>query len=174
MNNNDIVEDVVKTLDEEVMDEQDDELFSEDDIVQIVSFSLLNEVEYGIDILLIHEILRVVEISRLPNTPDFIMGVINLRGKVIPVVNVRKRFGYSENKFTEETRIIVVGVENKLIGLLVDKVFQVIRVPKNNISSPSELIEGVSAEFIHGVGRLKDRLLIILKLDNMLFPENND
>ncbi|MBN2039495.1 MAG: chemotaxis protein CheW [Spirochaetes bacterium] len=173
MNKNEIVERTVSTLDEDSI-EQDDELVSEDDIEQIVSFSLSNEVEYGIDILQIHEILRVVDISRLPNTPDFIMGVINLRGKVIPVVNVRKRFGYSENKFTEETRIIVVGVGSKLIGLLVDRVFQVIRIPKDNISSPSELIEGVSAEFIHGVGRLRNRLMIILKLDNMLFPEKTE
>ena len=173
MNNNDKVEDSVATLDMEVNNEEE-EIVADDEIVQIVSFSLLNEVEYGIDILLIHEILRIVNISRLPNTPDFIMGVINLRGKVIPVVNVRKRFGYTENEITEDTRIIVVGIENKLIGLLVDKVFQVVRIPKNNISSPSELIEGVSAEFIQGVGRLKNKLLIILKLENMLFPEEAD
>jgi purine-binding chemotaxis protein CheW len=102
------------------------------------------------------------------------MGVINLRGNVIPVVNIRKRFGYKETKMTDDSRIIVVGINNKLVGLLVDYVFQVFRIPLKDINSPSELIDGVSAEYIQGVARMKDRLIIILKLDNMLFIEENN
>ena len=171
MNSNDIIgNELADILNESNDIEQDEEVIPEDEIVQVVSFSLLNNVEYGIDILKIHEILRITDISRLPNTPEFVLGVINLRGNVIPVINVRKRFGYSENEYTLDTRIIVVGIGNKLVGLLVDKVFQVIRIPLKDISSPSELIDGISAEFIQGVGRLKDRLIIMLKLDNMLFP----
>ncbi len=167
MNNNEIVENVALTEDSK----SKEAFVSEDQIVQIISFSLLNDVEYGINILSIHEILKKVDITRLPNTPPFIMGVINLRGNVIPVVNIRRRFGYKETRITDDSRIIVVGVNGKLFGLLVDYVFQVFRIPMKDINSPSELIDGVSAEFIQGVGRMKDRLIIILKLENMLFVE---
>ncbi len=169
MNNNEIIVDA--EADETEVLEQDEDIISEDKSIQLVSFSLLNEVEYGINILSIYEILQVIDITRLPNTPPFIKGVINLRGNVIPVVNVRMRFGYSESQITEDSRIIVVGIKGKLVGLLIDKVFQVFRIPLKDINSPSELIEGVSAEFIQGVGRMKNRLIIILKLDSMLFLE---
>ena len=172
MNTDELVEDIDEVDSEN--EEQDEDYISEDDIVQVVSFSLLNDVEYGINILSIHEILKISDIARLPNTPPFIMGVINLRGNVIPVVNVRRRFGYKETKITDDSRIIVVGINNKLFGLLVDYVFQVFRIPLKDINSPSELIDGVSAEFIQGVGRMKDRLIIILKLDNLLFNEENN
>ena len=151
-----------------------DDLLSEEGIVQIVSFSLLNDVEYGVDILSIHEILKIPAVTRLPNVPSFIKGVLNLRGNVIPVVNVRARFGLPESTITDASRIIVVEVGDKLIGLLVDEVYQVIRIPKRNIEQPSELIEGVSDDFIKGVGRLKDGLVIILKLENLLFPVQDE
>jgi purine-binding chemotaxis protein CheW len=169
MNNREIIEDA--KLNETDEAEQDEDIISEDKSIQIVSFSLLNEVEYGINILSIYEILQVIDITRLPNTPSFIKGVINLRGHVIPVVNVRMRFGYSESQITEDSRIIVVGIKGKLVGFLIDKVYQVFRIPLKDINSPSELIDGVSAEFIQGVGRMKNRLIIILKLDSMLFME---
>lgn len=173
MNNKEVAEDTI-IRDSEEIEQESEEYISEDNIIQVVSFSLLNDVEYGIDILSIHEILKVIDVARLPNTPPFIKGVINLRGNVIPVVNVRKRFGYKESKITDESRIIVVGVQGKLIGLLVDIVFQVFRIPLKDIDTPSELIEGVSAEFIQGVARMKDRLIVILKLDNILFPEEGN
>lgn len=165
--------DPVNTLEhsnEEYETDNNNEVEIDDDIIQVVSFSLRNRVQYGIDILFIHEILRRSEMTRLPNTPPFIKGVLNLRGNVIPVVNVRKRFGLKESKITDNTRIIVVGINEKLVGLLVDEVYQVIRIPLSNIDSPTNLIEGVSAEFISGVGRLKDRLIILLNLEHMLFP----
>ncbi|TAL38749.1 MAG: purine-binding chemotaxis protein CheW [Spirochaetes bacterium] len=142
----------------------------EGDIVQLVSF-LLDEMEYGIDILKVHEIIRMPEITRLPNTPDFIKGVINLRGSVIPVVDVRERFGFSRVEVTDLTRIIVIEIGEKLVGLLVDNVYQVVRLPLSHIEQPSELIEGISEEFIEGIGRLRNRLIIILKLDSMLFSK---
>ncbi len=140
------------------------------EIIQLVSF-LLDEVEYGLDILAVHEILRMPDITRLPNTPSYIRGVINLRGNVIPVVDVRDRFGFPRGDVTDLTRIIVVEVGEKLVGLLVDNVYQVVRMPERNIDPPSELIEGVSEEFIKGIGRLSNRLIIILSLGNMLFTE---
>lgn len=140
------------------------------DIIQLVSF-MLDDVEYGTDILAVHEILRMPDITRLPNTPSYIRGVINLRGNVIPVVDVRERFGLSKAKITDLTRIIVVEIGEKLVGLLVDNVYQVVRMPDRNIDPPSDLIEGVSEEYIKGIGRLKDRLIIILNLGNILFSE---
>jgi len=139
-------------------------------IVQLVSF-MLDDVEYGIDILAVHEILRMPDITRLPNTPVYVRGVINLRGNVIPVVDVRERFGLSKAKITDLTRIIVVEIGEKLVGLLVDNVYQVVRMPEKNIDPPSDLIEGVSEEFIKGIGRLQDRLIVILNLGNILFSE---
>lgn len=139
-------------------------------IIQLVSF-MLDDVEYGTDILAVHEILRMPDITRLPNAPAYIRGVINLRGNVIPVVDVRERFNLSRAKITDLTRIIVVEIGEKLVGLLVDNVHQVVRMPEKNIDPPSDLIEGVSEEFIKGIGRLQDRLIIILNLGNILFSE---
>lgn len=139
-------------------------------IIQLVSF-LLDEVEYGIDILAVHEILRMPDITRLPNTPPYVRGVINLRGNVIPVVDVRERFGLPRAKITDLTRIIVVEIGEKLVGLLVDNVYQVVRMPEKSIDPPSDLIEGVSEEYIKGIGRLQNRLIIILNLGNILFSE---
>jgi purine-binding chemotaxis protein CheW len=154
------------TMSEDVENKDSDHV--EADIVQLVSF-LLDDMEYGIDILKVHEIIRMPEITRLPNTPDFIKGVINLRGSVIPVVDVRERFGFSRVEGTDLTRIIVIEIGEKLVGLLVDNVYQVVRLPLSHIEPPSELIEGISEDFIEGIGRLRDRLIIILKLDSMLF-----
>jgi purine-binding chemotaxis protein CheW len=152
--------------------EEEKKLIAEGSIIQLVSF-VLEDVEYGVDILLVHEILRFPEITRLPNTPDFIIGVINLRGNVIPVVDVRKRFGFSRAKVTDLTRIIVIETNDKLTGLMVDNVHQVVRISQDKVDPPSELIEGVSEEYIWGIGRLKDRLIVILNLANILFLEED-
>jgi purine-binding chemotaxis protein CheW len=148
-----------------------EELIAESDIFQLVSF-LLEDIEYGIDILKVHEIMRPPEITRLPNTPSYIIGVINLRGSVIPVVDVRERFNFPKQAATELTRIIVIETGEKLVGLMVDNVYQVVRLPKSQIDPPSDLIEGISEEFINGIGRLADRLVIILNLDSILFTQS--
>ena len=152
--------------------EEEEELVAEGAIIQLVSF-VLEDVEYGVDILAVHEILRFPEITRLPNTPNFIIGVINLRGNVIPVVDVRRRFGFPRAKVTDLTRIIVIETSDKLVGLMVDNVHQVVRITQSNVDPPSELIEGVSEKYIWGIGRLKDRLIVILNLVNILFLEED-
>jgi purine-binding chemotaxis protein CheW len=119
----------------------------------------------------VHEILRYPQITRVPNTPDFIKGVINLRGNVIPVVDVRKRFALSKTQISDLTRIIVIEMEEKWIGLLVDNVHQVVRLPASNIDLPSSLLEGVSEDFISGIGRLKDRLIVIIKIGPILLDD---
>ena len=159
-------------LDLEVASAEEENLLSERSVIQLVSF-VLEEVEYGINILAVHEIMRFPEMTRLPNTPNFIKGVINLRGNIIPVIDMRKRFGMPEAEDTELTRIIVVETGEKLIGLLVDNVHQVVRLPETSIDSPSGLLEGVSEEYIMGIGRLRDRLIVILNLHNILFLEED-
>lgn len=176
MNINDLVksqETLRQSIESAVTAENGEEIASEGNVIQLVSFTL-DGVEYGIDILQVHEILRIPDITRLPNTPSFIRGVINLRGNVIPVVDVRNRFGYPSIDVTEFTRIIVIESEGKQIGLFVDNVSQVIRLSDKNIDPPSDLIEGVSEEFITGVGRLKDRLVVILNLANILFESDSE
>jgi len=162
--NNELISIAAKTA-ESVIDTNDSL-----DIIQLVSFKL-DKIEYGIDILSVHEILRIPEITRLPNAPDYIKGVINLRGNVIPVVDIRMRFGMPSAPVTEWSRIIVVEIGEKLVGLMVDNVYQVIRLSRSRIDEPHELIEGISTEFINGIGRLQDRLIVILRLDNILFGE---
>lgn len=155
------------------IDESSEEHVLEGNITQLVTF-LIDDVEYGIDILAVHEILRFPDVTRLPNTPEFICGVINLRGNVIPVVDVRLRFGLPVASVTELTRVIVVETIGKLVGLLVDNVYQVVRIPESNIDQPSELIEGVSEKFIKGIGRLRDRLIVILNMSHILFLDEEE
>lgn len=142
-------------------------------IVQLVSF-MLDDVEYGVDILSVHEILRFPEMTRLPNTPPFIKGVINLRGNVIPVVDMRIRFGFPEGSITDLTRIIVVETGGKQVGILVDNVYQVVRIPLSSIDPPSELITGISEYFISGIGRLRDRLVVILNMTQIIFLDEKE
>lgn len=153
--------------------ENNSEELLDSDVQQLVSF-MLDEVEYGVDILCVHEILRFPDMTRLPNTPDFIKGVINLRGNVIPVVDVRIRFGFPIGEVTDLTRIIVIETNDKQVGLLVDNVHQVVRIPVASIDPPSDLIMGMSEDFISGIGRLKDRLIVILNMTNIIFLEDSD
>jgi purine-binding chemotaxis protein CheW len=167
MNINDLIK-ATTQLQEEKAAAMREEAVADSNVVQMVSF-MLEDIEYGIDILQVHEIIRIPEITRLPNTPSYIKGVINLRGSVVPVVDMRERFGLPQGTQTDQTRIIVIETGDKLIGLWVDSVYQVVRLPHANIDPPSELIEGISEEFIKGVGRLRNRLIIILNFESLLF-----
>jgi purine-binding chemotaxis protein CheW len=161
-----------KVLSSEEKSDAADE-FHESEVVQLVSF-MLDDVEYGVDILSVHEILRFPEMTRLPNTPPFIKGVINLRGNVIPVVDMRIRFGFPEGDVTDLTRIIVVETGGKQVGILVDNVYQVVRLPVTSIDPPSDLIRGISEDFIYGIGRLRDRLIVLLNMTQIIFLENSE
>jgi purine-binding chemotaxis protein CheW len=137
--------------------------------IQLVSF-LLGEEEFGADILMVQEIIRMQSITRVPNAPHFVEGVINLRGKVIPIVDLRKRLNVSgELEDTRTVRIIVVDVEGKITGFIVDAVLQVLRIPKNTIeAAPSIVNAGIDSEYITGVSKLDDRLLILLDFNKIL------
>lgn len=134
---------------------------------QFVVF-LLDDEEFGVSIMSVKEIIRMTNITRLPKTPTFIEGVINLRGEVIPVVNLRKRFDVPADAVTDSTRIVIVEIEGEQVGLIVDSVSEVLRLSLDQIEPPPQSVVGLKTEFIEGVGKVGDRLLVILKIDKLL------
>ena len=136
------------------------------EVFQVVSFDIGSE-EYAIDILDVQEIIRMVEITPVPKAPYYVEGVINLRGKVIPIIDLRLRFGLSAAERTKETRIVVVDVSRVILGLVVDSVSEVLRIPSNMIESPPNGKQGAS-EFHKGVGRVDGRLLVLLDLTRLV------
>lgn len=140
------------------------------DLLQLVSFVVGAE-EYAIPILAVQEINRMMDITRVPQSPAFVEGVINLRGKVIPVVDLRKRFGMPVNENTGDERIIVVEVqgetEARVIGFTVDKVNRVLRIGSDIVEPAPSMASGADSEYVLGVGKLDEGLLILLSLDKL-------
>jgi len=134
------------------------------DILQLVSFKLGDE-EFGIDILVVQEIIRMISITKVPNSPYYVEGVINLRGKVIPVIDLRVRLGMEKIELKNSTRVIVIELEGRILGFIVDSVSEVLRISKNITEAPPDLIAGVDSKYIKSVGKLEDRLLILLNLE---------
>ena len=137
------------------------------ELLQLVSFKISNE-EFGVDILCVQEINRMLQITKMPNTPEFIEGVINLRGRVIPVLDLRVKLGMPRKEHDKNTRIIVVELKGKTIGFIVDEVSEVLRIPKSITEAPPEMVGGVNSDFITSIGKLEDRLLILLDLEKIL------
>ena len=140
-------------------------------IIQLVGFRLDSE-DYAIAITKIQEIILMKPITRIPQVPDFIEGLINLRGSVIPIVNLRKRFGLPSREVDDETRTIVVNVHDKTVGCIVDAVTQVMRINRDQIQPPPLSVLSVAHQYISGLARLDDRLLIILEIER-LFDEQS-
>ncbi len=138
-----------------------------DELLQLVSFRLADE-EFGVDILKVQEIIRMVDMTRVPNSPEFVEGVINLRGRIIPIIALRKRFGVEPRPPDKRTRIMVVEVDRKTIGFIVDSVSEVLRIPRSTVEPTPEVVSSVNAEYFSGVGKLEDRLLILLDLNRLL------
>jgi len=141
-----------------------------DELLQLVSFIIENE-EFGIDILNVQEIIRPVTITRVPNAPSYVEGVINLRGRIVPVIDLRKRFGLPARPTDHQTRIVVVELEGKVMGFMMDAVKEVIRVSRSVIEPPPDLTIGIDTHYISGVAKLEDRLLILLELEEVLSTE---
>jgi purine-binding chemotaxis protein CheW len=137
------------------------------ELLQLVSFKIGKE-EFAVDILSVQEINKMTQITKVPNTPDFIEGVINLRGRIIPIVDLRTRLGLEKKEHDKDTRIIVVELENSTTGFIVDAVNEVIRIPVGVTEAPPELVSGIDSEFIKSVGKLDDRLLILIDLNKIL------
>ena len=136
-------------------------------ILQLVTFTLGQE-EYAVDILKVQEINRMKEITRVPNSPSYVEGVINLRGKVIPVVDLRKKFGLEEKENDEQSRIMIMDIQGITMGLVVDSVSEVLRIPSSTVEPTPPMASNISAEFIKGIAKLEDRLIILLDMDRLL------
>jgi len=138
-----------------------------DPLLQMVSFHLGEEI-FIIDILQIQEIIRMMELSRMPKAPEHIEGVINLRGSVIPVMDLRKRFGIPLPEENGQERIIVIKTADKPMGMIVDAVTEVLRLPPETIDPAPAVDSAVDAQFISGVAKVKDKLLFLLDLKQLI------
>lgn len=136
------------------------------ELLQLVSFHVGGE-EFGLDILRVQEIIRVQQLTRVPNSPDFVDGVMNLRGKIIPVVALRRRFGLEPVPVDKQTRIVVVEVKGAVLGFIVDAVSEVLRIPADTLEPPPRLA-AAEREYVSGVGKLPNRLLILLDVDRLM------
>ncbi|MCL0035242.1 chemotaxis protein CheW [Thermodesulfovibrionales bacterium] len=147
-----------------------DALMAADEILQLVTFTLDKE-EYAVDILKVQEINRMTEITRVPNSPPQMEGVINLRGKVIPVINLRKRFGLTPKDNDEHSRIMVMDIQGITIGFVMDSVSEVLRVPSSIVEPTPPMATNISTEFIKGIAKMEERLIIILDMDKLIGKE---
>jgi len=138
---------------------------------KFLTFSLGNE-EYGIAIRNVTEIIGIQNVTDLPDMPGYIKGVINLRGKVIPVIDVRLRFELKERDYDERTCIIVVSINEMAVGLIVDSVSEVIDIPASDIEPSPRVKKGESSRFIQGLGKVNDEVKILLDIQNLLFDTN--
>ena len=137
-------------------------------ILQLASFSLGGE-EYAVEISMVQEIVRMTSVTRVPRAPAFVEGVVNLRGKIVPVIDLRRRFNLPVTDRTKATRIIIVNVVGKTVGLIVDQVREVLRIAADSISPPPELVaNGLDATLFKGVGQFGERLIIMLDLQHLL------
>lgn len=141
--------------------------------IQLVVFKL-GEEEYGVPITQVQEINRLVTPTKIPKSPAFVEGVINLRGKIIPIIDLKKRFNLTLSAYTEDTRIVVVEINGNTVGVIVDAVSEVLRINSANIEPAPSIIAGIDAEYLNGVGKVDNRLLILLDLNKILTSKEQD
>src|SRR5207248_10628169 len=135
--------------------------------LHIVGFRIGRET-FGVPIALVHEIVRVPEITAVPEAPEYVEGVINLRGKIVSIVDLRKRFGEKQITNNRKNRILVVEVENKMVGLIVDAASEVLKIPESAIDLPPNVFEDGELNYVTGVGKMNDRLVILVDLTRIL------
>ena len=135
-------------------------------IKQFVCFKLANE-EYGIDIQSIQEVVKVPKMTGIPQMPDFCLGVINSRGNIIPVFDLRKKFYLADNGFNTDTRILVASIDNEAVSFVVDKVLDNVKFDMAQIDPAPTVKMNIDREYIQGLGELEDRMIVILDLDKM-------
>lgn len=152
----------------------DEKSTGHNELIQLVSFMLGGE-EYGVEVLKVREIIRMPSITTMPNTPSYVDGIINLRGKVIPIISMRRRFGLTDSENNNHTRIIIMDVAGGLTGFTVDGVSEVIRIHSSDIQPPPVMLSGnVSQDFITGVFNHADRLLVIMNIDRMFSDDERE
>lgn len=140
--------------------------------LQLVTFKIDSE-EYGVEVLKVREIIRMPTITQMPNTPHYVDGIINLRGKVIPIVSMRRRFNMMDEEYNSHTRIIIMDLNGSLTGFVVDAVAEVVRIPSSEIQPPPSLSIGqIDQESITGVFNHHDRMLIVMDIERMFSAEH--
>jgi purine-binding chemotaxis protein CheW len=138
-----------------------------EEILQFVTFTLNNE-EYAVDILSVQEINRITEITRVPNSEEYVEGVVNLRGKVIPIINLRNKFGFEAKPEDTNSRIIIMEINNITNGLIVDTVSEVLRIPSSIIEPTPPMSSDRNSKFIRGIAKLDNRLIILLDINQLI------
>ncbi len=151
----------------------DDDLYDEDEDTQkdkYLTFHLAGEY-YGIEIAFVTEIIGIQRITEVPDMPEFIKGVINLRGKVIPVMDVRLRFKMEKREYDERTCIVVVDINETAVGLVVDQVSEVADIPESQVEPPPSTGRGKTSRYLKGMGKMDDEVKILLNVEKLLYEE---
>ena len=143
---------------------------SDDPVIQWVTFQLAGET-YGINVMQVQEVLRVTEIAPVPGAPDYVLGIINLRGNVVTVIDTRLRFGLSTKEMDDSTRIVIIEAEDQVVGILVDSVAEVVDLRASEIEAAPNVGTEESSKFIQGVASVDSELLIIVDLNKLLTDE---
>ena len=139
----------------------------EKELLQLVTFRL-GEEEFGFDIFKVKEINKMMDLTKVPNSPHYVEGVVNLRSKIIPVIDLRTRLEMAKKEYNDETRIIVVDLHVRTVGFIVDEVKEVLRISKNITEAPPDIVSGIDSDYITAIAKLEDRLLILLDLTKIL------
>ena len=143
-----------------------------EDSTNLVTFRL-GSGEYAIDIMQAKEIIKMEKITLIPNAPDFVEGVINLRGNIIPIIDLKKRFNLEEIEGDKNTGIIIVKIEDVDMGIIIDSISKVVSISNSDIQPPPPMLSGIGQKYIKGVGKLEDKLLVVLDLEK-LFSNDTD
>lgn len=140
---------------------------------QVVRF-IVGKESFGVDIGRVQEIVTVPEITRVPDTPDFLEGIINLRGRIVSVIDLRKKLKLNGSGRDRKNRVLVTEINGKTVGLIVDEVAEVLRLNPDNIEPPPEMVNSVGVEYITGIGKIEDRIIILLDLAKVLSTHEID
>jgi purine-binding chemotaxis protein CheW len=143
---------------------------SDDPVLQWVTFKLAGET-YGINVMQVQEVLRYSEIAPVPGAPTYVLGIINLRGNVVTVIDTRHRFGLESGEVTDNTRIVIIEADSHVVGILVDSVAEVVYLRQSEVETAPNVGNEESAKFIQGVCHKNDELLILIELDKLLTDE---
>jgi len=155
-------------IEDDFYDDDDDDDTQKD---KYLTFTVGKE-DYGIEVCFVTEIIGIQKITDVPDMPEYVKGVINLRGKVIPVMDVRLRFRMPEREYDDRTCIVVVSVNGSAVGLVVDTVREVVDIPEGQIELPPEVAEGNVQRYIKGLGKMGDDVKILLDVDNLVRKEH--
>lgn len=139
--------------------------------LQLVSFTVGDEL-FAVDILRVQEINRMMSLTKVPQSPPGVEGVINLRGRIIPVLDLRVQFGFPRAEETDQTRIVVIEISGNTIGFVVDSVREVMRIPSSIVEPSPQMGTSIDSSYVSGVAKLEEQLLILLELENLLSPES--